>query len=393
MPMHIEHTIRKYITSTLEHFRCGDYFMLDAMSDAILSSMCAVKILTDNEDPTMKIGLTYDLRSDYLAMGYSEEETAEFDREETIAAIESGVRQAGYETERIGNVFALVKMLADGKRWDMVFNVAEGLYGFSREAQIPALLDAYRIPCTFSDPLVLAMALHKGIAKDLIRTTDVPTPDYLLVESADDISRIRIPFPLFAKPLAEGTSKGIDTRSVINTPVELDTICRELLVKFRQPVIVEAYLPGREVTVGIVGTGKDARVAGVLDVVLKDGAEQMVYSYKNKELCEEFVEYRLATDPQAEEAALDALTVWEKLGCRDAGRVDFRADAAGRMHFLEINPLAGMHPSHSDLPIMWQLSGRSYNDLIAVIITSALKRRLPDNVIVPTGAGNVVPIC
>jgi D-alanine-D-alanine ligase len=323
----------------------------------------------------MKIGLTYDLRSEYLAMGYSEEETAEFDREETIAAIEDPLRQLGFETERIGNIFSLVKMLAAGKRWNLVFNVAEGLYGFAREAQIPALLEAYRIPYTFSDPLVLSATLHKAMAKDLIHTTDVPTPAYALVESVEDISMVRLPFPLFAKPLAEGTSKGIDERSIVKSAADLDAVCRALLERYSQPVIVETYLPGREVTVGVIGTGKNARIAGVLEVVLKEHAEQSVYSYKNKEQCEELVEYRLAGDPQAEEAALDALTVWEKLGCRDAGRVDFRADASGRMHFLEVNPLAGLHPSHSDLPIMWQLTGRPYIDLVDAIVKSALERQ------------------
>ena len=104
----------------------------------------------------MRIGLTYDLRADYLALGYCEEETAEFDRDETVQAIEASIRRLGHTTERIGNVFRLTEALARGDRWDLVFNIAEGMRGFGREAQVPALLDAYGIPYTFSDPLVMA---------------------------------------------------------------------------------------------------------------------------------------------------------------------------------------------------------------------------------------------
>jgi D-alanine-D-alanine ligase len=118
----------------------------------------------------MKIGITYDLRHEYLAAGYGEEETAEFDRVDTIEAIEHTLQQLGYETERIGHVRQLAAQLVAGARWDCVFNIAEGLYGFGREAQVPALLDAYGIPYTFSDPLVLALALHKGMTKHVMRS-------------------------------------------------------------------------------------------------------------------------------------------------------------------------------------------------------------------------------
>jgi D-alanine-D-alanine ligase len=341
----------------------------------------------------MKIGLTYDLRSEYLAMGYSEEETAEFDRDETIAAIEYALRLYGFETERIGNIFSLVKALGEGKRWDLVFNIAEGLYGYSREAQIPALLEAYRIPYTFSDPLILSVGLQKATTKDLIRSTDVPTPDYAVVHTVEDVAKVNLAFPLFAKPLAEGTSKGIDTRSIINSQDQLLSTCQELLARYHQPVLVETYLPGREVTVGVVGTGAEAEVVGVLEVHLLEKAEKAVYSYKNKEQCEELVEYRLTDDDAARQAAAYALKVWEKLGCRDAGRVDFRADSRGEMNFLEINPLAGMHPSHSDLPIMWTQSGRKYDDLVVAIAKSALKRRTADKADAPAATKPEVVAC
>src|SRR5512141_2211608 len=153
----------------------------------------------------MKVGLTYDLRAEYLAAGYGEEETAEFDRPDTIEAIEGALRKLGHQTDRIGHVRQLVNRLARGDRWDFVFNIAEGLRGLAREAQVPSLLEAYEIPCTFSDPLVLALTLHKGLTQRVLRDMGLPTAEFFLVETEADIARVNLPFPLFAKPVAEGT--------------------------------------------------------------------------------------------------------------------------------------------------------------------------------------------
>lgn len=135
----------------------------------------------------MQIGLTYDLRSDYLAEGYSEEETAEFDRETTIEALEGALRELGYSTERIGHARRLVEALAAGRRWEMVFNIAEGLSGPAREAQVPAILDVYGIPYVFSDPYTMSICLHKATAKALVRAAGVPTPDYKVVQNSEDV--------------------------------------------------------------------------------------------------------------------------------------------------------------------------------------------------------------
>lgn len=322
----------------------------------------------------MKIGMTYDLRNDYLAEGYGEVETAEFDRPDTIEAIEKTLRDLGFETERIGHARHLVHRLASGDRWDLVFNIAEGLRGYGREALVPALLDAYDIPYTFSDPLVLSLTLHKGMTKHVIRDLGIPTPDFAVVETESDIKEVNLPFPLFAKPVAEGTGKGITEVSKITSSNELAEVCRTLLQDYKQPVLVEAFLPGREFTVGIVGTGKEATVVGVMEVLLNDRADHEVYSYRNKEFCEELVEYRLATDATAEKAKRVALEAWKGLGCRDAGRIDLRSDAHDMPHFMEVNPLAGLHPQHSDLPILCTLAGMSYRELMDRIMRSALKR-------------------
>jgi D-alanine-D-alanine ligase len=322
----------------------------------------------------MKIGLTYDLRQDYLNMGFGELETAEFDRIDTIEAIESTLQQLGYTTDRIGNIWSLTKRLVNGESWDLVFNIAEGLRGIGREAQVPALLDAYNIPYTFSDPLVLALTLHKGMTKRVLRDFGIPTPDFAEVHSEPDIANISLPYPLFAKPIAEGTGKGIDAKSKIKNSVELKKICVHLLKEHKQPVLVETFLPGREFTVGVVGTGSKAKSVGVMEVVLKSNAEPDVYSYVNKEQCEELVQYKAVIDPMAKEAEEIALRTWRALGCRDAGRLDLRADANGIPNLMELNPLAGIHPEHSDLPIICSLYGISYPELMNMIMESALSR-------------------
>lgn len=324
--------------------------------------------------PDLMVGLTYDLRNDYLAEGYSEEETAEFDRPDTIEAIERTLNALGYETDRIGHVRALASRLTRGDRWDLVFNIAEGLYGIGREAQVPALLDAFGIPYVFSDPMVMSLTLHKGITKRVIRDLGIPTPDFFVVESESQIAGIDLPFPLFAKPVAEGTGKGVTPASKITNREELTVQCLRLLRQFQQPVLVETFLPGREFTVGIVGTGQSAAAIATMEIILLPEAEAEVYSYVNKERCEELVKYVPAFGAAAREAAELALAAYRGLYCRDAGRVDLRADAEGRLHFLEINPLAGLHPEHSDLPILCTQAGIHYPELLRRIMDSAVSR-------------------
>lgn len=322
----------------------------------------------------MRIGITYDLREEYLAAGYGEEETAEFDRPDTIHAIAGALHALGYRPERIGNVKQLARRLVAGERWDLVFNIAEGLHGYGREAQVPALLDAYQIPYTFSDPLVCALTLHKAMAKRIVRDSGLATAPFAVVDSEGEVENVRLPFPLFAKPLAEGTGKGVDGASKAESGRQLRSVCKRLLARYGQPVLIEQYLPGREFTVAILGTGQDAVVLGTAEITLRDGAEPDAYSFYNKEYCEQVVRYRLADEDLRAEVQALALSTWRCLACRDAGRVDIRLDAQGVPHFLEVNPLAGLHPEHSDLPIIATLVGTSYPQLIRLIIECALKR-------------------
>jgi len=328
----------------------------------------------------MHIGMTYDLRDTYLAEGYSEAQTAEFDRAETIDALDGALRELGHETDRVGHARRLVERLAVGDRWEMVFNIAEGLRGFGREAQVPAILEAYDIPYTFSDPLASSLTLHKALTKRVLRDCGIPTTPFAEVCALDDVDRVDLPFPIFVKPVAEGTSKGIDGASRADHPDQLRSACRRVLKEFAQPALVEPFLPGREFTVGVTGTADEACAVGTLEIELVDGAEQHACTYVNKEQCEELCRYVLAPPSVGREAESIALAAWRALGCRDGGRIDFRADAQGRLFVLEVNPLPGLHPTHSDLPMLCTAVGMSYVDLIDRIVTSARRRTTEGNV-------------
>ncbi|MFO7370774.1 MAG: hypothetical protein R6X09_10940 [Bacteroidales bacterium] len=321
----------------------------------------------------MEIGLTYDLRTDYLNEGFSLEETAEFDKEETIAGIENALKRLGYQTTRIGHARKLMGELLAGKRWDLVFNICEGMYGDSRESLIPALLDAYRIPYVFSGAVTLGISLNKAFAKRIVRDAGINTPPFMVVNHNDDVKHCQLAFPLFAKPVAEGTGKGVEDRSVIQDAKQLAGMCEFLLKRFNQPVLVEEYLPGREFTAGIVGNGPDARVIGAMEVIYGQGVSD-VYSYFNKENYEGRIHYEPVTGEWLRYCEDIALKSWNALNANDGGRVDLRVDKFGKISFIEINPLAGLNPVHSDLPILCRMNGIEYDQLIGMIMDAALKR-------------------
>ena len=323
----------------------------------------------------MKIGLTYDLQSDYLHRGYTREEIAEFDTEETITAIESALIKLGYQVDRIGGLEKLLAKLSSGKKPLLVFNLCEGSFGFSREAQVPAVLDAFQIPYVFSDAMVLAVTLHKALTKRIVKDLGGISPPFVVLENIEDIKDVDLPYPLFAKPVAEGSSKGINGCSTIYDFYSLKKVCSELLAKYRQPVLIEEFLPGSEFTAGIIGTGKNADVVGVMEVVFTNDEAQRTYSYASKFINNrEWIEYRKVEGELFNLIRKEALRVWRGLGGRDAGRIDFRMDKSGRLNFLEINPLAGMNPVYGDLPIICRLYEIPYERLIKRIMDSALER-------------------
>ncbi len=323
----------------------------------------------------LAIGLCFDSKEEYLADGYSALDVMEFDDEGVIGSLESALTGFGHRVERIGRGRNLARRLASGDRWDLVFNFAEGLRGRGREAQVPALCELFDQPYTFSDPVTCGVTLDKAWAKCIVRDAGLPTPDFAVVRRPDDATRLRLEPPLFVKPLAEGSSKGITGRSIVERADELAARCAELLPSFSDGLLVERFLPGREMTVGVVGNGATAHAVAVMEVIWTEHAEVPAYTALNKDEWVERISYRLVRDePSADEAAALALAVTGALQCRDVARVDLRADASGRLAFLEVNPLPGLHPIRSDLPIMARLAGVAYEDLLADILEAAAAR-------------------
>jgi D-alanine-D-alanine ligase len=322
----------------------------------------------------LRIGLCYDLKGDYLAAGFSPEEVMEFDDEETIAALVSGLEDQGHQPERVGRGQELARRLTQGERWDLIFNFAEGVRGRSREAQVPALCELYDQPYTFSDPLTCAVTLDKSLAKRLVRDHGLPTAPFALVERPEQAEAVTLAPPLFVKPVAEGSGKGVTGRSRVETREELPAVCAELIRTFHQPVLVESFLPGRETTVGIVGNGDAARVIGVMEVVFRPHVDP-AYTGENKKEYETRVDYFLLDgEPLARRAREVALGAYKALDCRDLARIDLRCDAAGEPHFLEVNPLPGLHPTYSDLPILAGRAGTPYSDLLGQVVEAAALR-------------------
>jgi len=256
-----------------------------------------------------------------------------------------------------------------------VFNVAEGLHGRAREAQVPALCELFDQPYTFSDPVVCGVTLDKALAKRIVRDAGLPTPAFAVVRTLADAGGVTLDGRLFVKPLAEGSSKGVCAASIVEHRRDLPGVCASLLPDFPAGLLVEEMLPGREVTVGVVGNGDRRRVVAVMEVVWTDRSEVEAYTQLNKDEYLERMEYRLINgEALADRASELALAVAAALECRDAARVDLRCDAAGRLSFLEVNPLPGLHPVRSDLPIMARLAGLPYDELLASIVNAAHER-------------------
>ncbi len=319
----------------------------------------------------MKIGLTFDLRSWYIDRGYSMDDTAEFDKQETVDALRDSLQLMGHETEPIGNAFQLIEALAAGRRWDMVFNIAEGLYGDGRESVVPAILDQYRIPYVFSGPVIMGLSLNKHIAKLVVSAAGVPVSKGCLVSVIEELESCKLEFPLFVKPVSEGTGKGISSKSLVKSNQELRTMVEWILREFHQPALVEEYLPGREFTVGIVGYGNEAVDIGGMEVIC---ADNLPYSVEVKENYQKYCKYKALDKDIDQECKSVALGAWKALNAVDAGRVDLKADRNGRICFIEANPLAGLNPVHSDLPILARFYGIEYQQLMEMIMKAALKR-------------------
>ena len=319
----------------------------------------------------MRIGLTFDLRSWYLDRGYTMDETAEFDKQETVDALEDSLKLMGHDTEQVGNAFQLIEALAEGRRWEMVFNIAEGLYGDGRESVVPAILDQYRIPYVFSGPVIMGLSLNKHLAKLVVAAAGVPVSPGFLVTELKDTENLDLAYPLFVKPVSEGTGKGITDKSLVNSATELKSVVKWILTEFNQPALIEEYLPGREFTVGVIGHGAQTVAIGGMEVIT---ARNLPYSMHVKENYHDYCSYAPLSDDVAEECKAVAVKAWRALDAVDGGRVDVKADRNGRICFIEANPLAGLNPVHSDLPILARMYNIDYQQLMEMIMSAAIKR-------------------
>ena len=325
----------------------------------------------------MEVGLTYDLRDERLPRpDVAPDFYGEFDSEETIDHLEAAIARGGHAVRRIGNIEDLVRFLAEGRSVDIVFNIAEGMWGRGREAQVPAILEAYRIPHVFSDQLTMALCLDKGMTKRLWQHDGLPTPEFCVVSDLSELGRClgQLPgLPVFVKPVHEGTSKGIDGGAVAGSIAGLRAQVEWVLGTYKQPALVERCLKGPEFTVGILGNGSEAEVFGVLQVEVLDTSG--IYGFLQKEECEARVRYKLVeSDALRNDLTELALRAYHVVECKDAGRIDVRLDLDGNPYLLEINPLPGLHPTHSDLPMMAPHAGVTYDTLIATILNHAIAR-------------------
>jgi D-alanine-D-alanine ligase len=343
----------------------------------------------------MRIGLTYNLKPDLPpAPDDPIDRYEEFDSEETVEAVAGAMRRLGHEVERLGwgppMLDALIRRgLAGngnpgpGDRLDGVFNFAEGVGGRGRESQVPAMLEMLGIPNTGSDPVALALALDKGLAKIFAAGHGIATAPFRIVGADEALGEVDLRYPLFAKPVAEGSSMGIRNQSVCRSHAELVELVGRLQQDYRQPVLIEEFLPGDEYTVGVLGNGAEAAVVGVMQVVPRDTAGDFVYSLEVKRDYLNRVVYRMTDELLAtgaiSEAKLDAIrrlavAAHRAFGCRDVSRVDIRCDRDGAPNFIEINPLPGLNPIHSDLVIIANGHGWSFDQLIGRIIDAASER-------------------
>ena len=307
----------------------------------------------------MKVGLVYELQDEQNI-----EATAEFASAFEIGTLADTIEALGHDVVRIGGITQLVQFLAAGRQVDLVFNYAAGCWGHAREAQVPALLEALRIPYTGADAFTLTLCIDKAIIKRLWHLAGLPTPDFHLVADLDDLAALPddvAVFPLFVKPAREGSSKGIAAESVVTSAAALRQRVVYLLTAYRQPVLVEPYLPGREFSVGLLGTGDTAEVLGVVEIWhagrhLVDLAGKKAWSPQTFSPVEDAALRRELSDL--------ARRAYRAVDCRAIGRVDIRLDRAHRPQLLEINPNPGLHPLRSAMPALAEQSGLTYADLI-----------------------------
>jgi D-alanine-D-alanine ligase len=308
---------------------------------------------------------------------------AECDSDETIQAVREALEEkfSVFPVESDEEAFDHLRRL----RPDLVFNIAERLEGPSRESHIPTLCEILDLPYTGSDPLTLAVCLDKSRAKEILSFHHIPNAAFWTV---DDPTRIPgdVALPAIVKPLYEGSSKGIRDSSLVDTPAELWERVAEVVGRYRQPAIIERFLPGREFTVGVLGNAPDREILPLVEIdhsLLPTGARP-IYSYEAKWLWDtpdnplEIFKCPADVSPDLALGIKDLVNrTCDVLRIRDWCRVDVRLDEDGRPNILEVNPLPGILPNpeeNSCLPKAARTAGYSYSGLIHRVVDEAVKR-------------------
>ncbi len=328
----------------------------------------------------MKIGLSYDLKEKIKSgLECPEDALEEYDSPLTVNAIAEVLQRLGHDVVMLGGGEEFLDNIRKYKV-DIVFNIAEGLGNYrSREAQVPAVLEMLDIPYVGSDPLCMALSLDKSLTKQLLQNAGIPTAPWLLLGSFADLERAdwnSIRFPSFIKPLHEGSSKGVRLSSRVEDKGQAQTLVQKLWRDYCQPVMLEEFIPGDEITVGITGNN-EPQILGIMRILPRKQKEDFIYSLEVKRDWENLVTYECPAQiraQQLQQISTYSLQVFRILGCRDFARVDFKINRDGLPLFLEINPLAGLNPYSSDLPIMAGKLRMTYDELIEKIMNAALER-------------------
>jgi len=334
----------------------------------------------------MNVALTYNVRHvkpDVNNPQYLKE--AEFDEPETIDGIMDAIKSLGHNVigiEADENVFE--KLKKEKSNIDIVFNIAEGMNGADREAQLPAILEMLQIPYTGPKPLGYAVGLNKSVAKEILAYYHVPTPHWMTVHKLDYLEDNQFKyFPAIAKPLGEGSSKGIRARNLVSNPKELRNIVKELLEEFDQPVLIEEYLPGREFTVAVIG--QPARVLPIIEIIfdaLPPGMPafdhyEAKWVYDNPEAPDPLI-CPAKIEPELKEK-IENLVIksFHALEMKDWARFDVRLDKNGTPNFIEVNCPPGIIPDpkqNSRFPRAARAGGLEYAQMIGEILKSACIR-------------------
>ncbi|OGS21710.1 MAG: hypothetical protein A2252_11510 [Elusimicrobia bacterium RIFOXYA2_FULL_39_19] len=327
---------------------------------------------------TLTIGFTYDAKDDYpLNPGENADKYAEFDAEETICEITSALETSGHKIVRIGNVKNLIKEIHAGKKWDLVFNICEGVKGRNRESQAPAVFELYDIPYAGSDALTMGLTLDKTMAKRMLQYHGLKTPAFLTISSVDELSpeNFKLRFPVIVKPSMEGTSKGLSRESFCSNFMQLKKRTQWLLETYKQPALIEEFIIGYEFTIPVIGN-TPAKVLPIVQTAISGKTDLGEDFYTQARVDSTEIEYLCPSkiDKKMEDK-INALILssYTALGCKDVSRIDIRVDYNNEPYFLECNPLPNMGKVDV-FPIVAQAMGITYEKLLCQILDSALKR-------------------